>query len=369
MKKATIAIVILTISALFLFIVFGKLIPKPEPPHDNTEDDWIYPKSDDANPIWGIKNGIVFGTESTEMDNKPAGVWAKGLLRIGWADEEGKSHFFNYIGLSLIRNGKQVDASEIERITFHPDSLTYASGLDVLLSEYFEDSTEVQDYLSLEKNPAASLSQVTNIEDDEMSVLFRLSTFQFSKAKIYLIIVVDKSVPREIKISVYNQEEETNPLDFIIVSATYGNLARLRDLYLRYRIVNARELFEGYELGAWCFYPRVSFDLDELMINEENAVTVYAGNDEEGDWVADLGNEAPYYDGPRFFQYWRKYAGSYGEDFQVSVNGREKYFGGFFNPCGHINISGGVSYENFEMVEEYYHGQTFWFGFDYTVEY
>lgn len=27
----------------------------------------------------------------------------------------------------------------------------------------------------------------------------------------------------------------------------------------------------------------------------------------------------------------------------------------------------GISYENFEMNEEYYQGQTFWFGFSYTV--
>lgn len=355
-------------SALVLIIGVSQLFPRPGPPQNGDEDVWIYPESDDANPLWGVKNGIVFGTEKAEMDFKPGGAWAKGLLRIGWRDEEGKSHFFNYIGVTIIQLGSRVDSSEIQRITFNPDNKDYASALQDLLNQYPDNSSEVQDFISLEKNPPASLSQVTTFEDDEMTVLFRLSTFQYTEAKIYLIIVVNRNNPREIKISTYNQEEEANPLNFIVISATWGNLARLRDLYLGNRTVNARELFEGEELGNWCFYPRVGFGVDELIVDEEGTVTVYAGNDEEGEWIADLGNGAPYYDGEKFYQYWRKYAGSYSDELHVAVNGREKYFGGFVNPCGNKDITGGVSYENFEMIEEYYLGQTFWFGYDYTVE-
>lgn len=369
LKKTIVIIFIFATSMLLLFIGFNRLIPRPEPPLDGKADVWIYPENDNSNPIWGIKNGIIFGIDVTEMDYKPATLWAKGLLRIGWADEDGKSHFFNYIGLSIFKDGRKMDFSEIERINFHPDNIDYAATLQDLLSEYPENSIEVQDLLSLESNPPTLLSQVTTFEDNRMSVLLRLTTFRVSQAKIYLIIVIDQDKPREIQISIYNQEENTNPLDYVILSATYGNLARLRELYLKSQTVNANSLFQGQEQGSWCFYPIMSFGLNDLLTDDQGTITVYAGNDEEGDWIADLGNGAPYYNGPKFYQYWRKYPDTYREDLQVRVNGREKYFAGFLNPCGSKNITGGISFENFEMIEEYYLGQTFWFGFEYALEY
>ena len=63
---------------------------------------------------------------------------------------------------------------------------------------------------------------------------------------------------------------------------------------------------------------------------------------------------------------WRKYSGSYNSDLKVSVNGRENYFSGFANPCGK-EISGGITYENFDMIEKYYDNQKFWFGYEYEI--
>jgi hypothetical protein len=326
------------------------------------ESGWIYPHSANDKMLWGITNGIIWGIPGSAMDYNPGGAWAEGLLRIGWTDASGSSHFFNYLGITILSGSKKYDASESEKIRFFPDSRTFHENLEKLVKEKGETSGEVQNYLDPVKNPPAPVSQATTVSENSMSVLFRLSEFRNSGSRIYLILEIDRKNPKEIKISSYNPLQETNQLEYIGLSSTYGNLGRLRNLYLKDTVVHAKDLFRSEGPGIGCFYPYHAFRVNELPV-DANGVIVYAGNDEEGSWTGDLGSNAPYYGGEKFFQYWRKYAGSYRDDLSVRVNGRENYFGGFINPCGGKKITGGISFENFEMNERYYPGQTFWFGY------
>jgi hypothetical protein len=314
--------------------------------------------------LWGIKNGIIVGIPESTMDYTPGGAWAPGLLRVGWTDDAGRSHFFNYIGITIRSKSNKYDASESEKIEFFADSPAFHTDLEKLVKEKGEASREVEDYLDVLKNPPVPLVQAATISDNKLSVLFRLSEFKNSKSMIYLVTEIDRKHPREVKISSYNPRVQTRGLDYIGLSATYGNLGRLRDLYLKDRVVNAKDLFRSGGQGIGCFYPYQSFKLDELSVDADGVV-VRAGNDEKGAWAGDLGSNAPYYGGEKFFQYWRKYPGSYRDDLTARVNGRENYIGGIDNPCGGKQITGGVSFENFEMLEKYYPGQTFWFGYKY----
>jgi hypothetical protein len=142
-------------------------------------------------------------------------------------------------------------------------------------------------------------------------------------------------------------------------------LGRLRDLYLADKTVKAGDLFQDQTAGKSCFYGYQQFGVNQLIKNSDGSVVVYAGNDETGDWAGDLGGNAPYYGLPKFYQYWKKYAGSYQPDLVARVNGRDNYFGGFINGCSQRLVTGGVAYENFEMLEKFYPGQTFWFGYSY----
>jgi hypothetical protein len=325
---------------------------------------WIYPRSANDKELWGIKNGIIVGIPDSTMDHSPGGAWAPGLLRIGWTDDTGRSHFFNYIGISVLAKSLKYDASESEKIQFYPDSLTFHADLEKLEQVNGEAGGEVEDYLDITKNPPAPLPQATTVSDDKLSVLFRLSEFKNTRSLIYLIVEIDRNRPREVKISSYNPLPGTREPEYIGLSATYGNLGRLRDLYLKGRVVNAHDLFKSEGTGIGCFYPYHTFRINELPVDAEGII-VRAGNDEEGSWAGDLGSNAPYYSGEKFFQYWRKYTGSYRDDISARVNGRDNYFGGFVNPCGGKPLTGGVSFENFEMAERYYPGQMFWFGYEY----
>jgi hypothetical protein len=62
-------------------------------------------------------------------------------------------------------------------------------------------------------------------------------------------------------------------------------------------------------------------------------------------------------------QYWRKDGDAHDPSLQVRVNGRARYWaGGSRDPAAYIAIPGGVSFENFEMRENYAPGQKFYFG-------
>lgn len=303
----------------------------PEEVRPVLSDGWILPENNDNNYVWGIANGIAFGVQKNskppQMDNAPGGTWAPGLIYVMFTDETGKTYFFNYLGFSILgKNG--LDQSEAEKIVFTPVS--------------------------------------TKAEGDILTVVFETSNFDKNKIPLNVALKIDKNKPREIEISTSNPMQDSKPVIYIHVSATAGNLGRIRDLYLRDEVVNSKDLYAGEQPGNGCFYAIKLFDLDRLKA-DSSGIIVYAGNDESG-WVGEWGSDvAPYYNKPKFYQYWRKYSGSYKPDLIVTVNGRDHYFSGFINPCNGKEVSGGVAYENFDMLEKYYDGQKFWFGYSENI--
>ncbi len=331
---------------------------------------WICPEPDSENPIWGVKDGIAFGVQKNGrpplMDNAPQGTWAPGLLYIMWTDDDGRTHFFNYIGFTLL-SSRGFEQSEPSRTKFFADNIGYIDKLNTVRSQYGESSREYRDHVNLDSTPPVELSEAATIVGNVMTVVFRLSEFQKNDTSVYVIVKINKSRPREIEISSQNMFPQTRPLKYLHVSATAGSLARLRNLWLKNEIVNSKELFEGMKPGPMCFYELKFFGLQRLPLDSQRGITVYADNDETGEWVGEFGSQtAPFYGRPKFYQYWRKYPGTYREDLKVTVNGRDYYFGGYLNPCGN-EIHGGTVYENFDMAEEYYEGQSFWFGYTYVL--
>jgi len=335
-KKIVFAVVLLILVVLLAACIFRKPTDNNgnganDGTNPNLHGDWIYPATANDNSVWGIKKGIAFGVQRNgtppQIDEAPGGTWAPGLLYIMWTDSQGKTHFFNYLGFEVL-SAKGLDQSEAEKIVFTPGE--------------------------------------PKIENNIMTVVFKMSEFQRNKISGIITVRIDKNHPREIEISAQNPDQETDPVLYFHVSATAGNLARLRNLYLKDEVVNSRELFAGMQQNAACFYPLQTFDLSKLPIDAAGNITVYAGNDETGQWVGDWGSAtAPFYGGQKFYQYWKKYPGSYKDDLKITVNARDKYFSGFLNSCNGKQVLGGVAYENFDMAEQYFDGQTFWYGYSY----
>jgi len=366
------------INAVFLLVVLTPFIlcgctPRNAGIPINTGNDtstWVYPESDSGNPVWGIENGIAFGIQKDGkppfMDNAPKGTWAPGLLYIMWADDKGKTHFFNYIGFTLL-SSRGFEQSEPSRTDFFAENIGYIDKLDILRKHYGESSQEYKDYVNIDSTPPEGLSKAATIDGNVMTVVFRLSEFEKNDTSIYVIVKVNKNRPREIEILAHNMFSETRPLKYLHLSSTAGSLARLRNLFIKNEVVNSKELFKGTKPGPLCFYALKIFSLERLPIDSQGIISVYAGNDEVGEWIGEFGSKtAPFYGRPKFYQYWRKYPGTYRGDLKVTVNGRDRYFSGYVNPCGK-EIHGGIVYENFDMAEEYHEGQTFWFGYTYEL--
>lgn len=65
----------------------------------------------------------------------------------------------------------------------------------------------------------------------------------------------------------------------------------------------------------------------------------------------------------KIMQYWRKEGTDNDKSLRVRVNGRATYWtGGSKNKDSYIAIPRGPAFENFELREDYYPGQKFYFG-------
>ena len=59
--------------------------------------------------------------------------------------------------------------------------------------------------------------------------------------------------------------------------------------------MNSKDLFAGMEQGPMCFYAPEFFDLQKLPVDSQGGITVYAGNDETGEWTGGFGSQVDCY--------------------------------------------------------------------------
>src|SRR5699024_5591264 len=153
------------------------------------------------------------------------------------------------------------------------------------------------------------------------------------------------------------------------LTATMGNYSRVRLLYLKDRVVDSRELYQGY--NDIHFVEEEGYPADQLLRNEHGDFIAMAASDESFSELSSWPQNPRYYDKQwwryrpfyKVTQYWRKKSTEHDSSLHVRVNGRAKYYGGGSDDkTNYVDIPGGVSFENFEMREPYYPGQQFYFG-------
>ena len=134
-----------------------------------------------------------------------------------------------------------------------------------------------------------------------------------------------------------------------------GDFARLRELHLAKRTVEAGDLWPEYRDDG--FTSHIRFALDELSRTAEGhalaAVTPNELNPREAAFTPGTRSHW-HYDGELATQSWR--SESPDPQLEVLVNGRFAYWN------SDSPIPGGISFENFEMVEPFRQGAEFWFG-------
>jgi hypothetical protein len=249
----------------------------------------------------------------------------------------------NYIAIEPVVLGEGVRSfSELER--------SQVDGV-VGLQLWSADTPDAQGPLD-PTNPARGvIAQVGDVET--LSVFILIEPYR-SGAIVALCLTFRADRPYEVGVSTMVREG-SKPLAACIVTATMGNYARLRTLHLRdgtREAVGFWPTFSGSD-----FAPRVCFTLDQMIVGEEGHVLFMATPDEarpeEAIYLPRTSIDWRYY-GDSAMQSWRS------EDphplIRGCVNGRTEYW------ASRTPIPGGIAFENFEMIEPFRNGATFWFG-------
>jgi hypothetical protein len=135
-----------------------------------------------------------------------------------------------------------------------------------------------------------------------------------------------------------------------------GNLARTRLLWLKDEAVSSLKLYPEHRGDG--FAPPQVYPLDRLARTPQGDVVVAVTTDEDdpASVYPFPGRQHWHYGGSKVTQYWKKPRGTARDDLQVAVNARYTYW------QSQRPIPGGVAFENFELRERFYEGQTFIFG-------
>jgi hypothetical protein len=196
--------------------------------------------------------------------------------------------------------------------------------------------------------------RIQNGGQEELEIGFRVEKFE-NGAHVRLVIRQRSDRPDEIRLSVF-QEPDSAPLEYCILTATMGNMARTRQLWLDHDIVSSLKVYPDYRETA--FAPHREYPLSRLHQTVAGGVLVALTNDED-DPAAIYpfpNSQLWHYAGCKVTQYWAKDAAGIRNDLQVVVNGRYTYWG------SSQPIPGGVAFENFELRERFQDGETSIFG-------
>jgi hypothetical protein len=187
-----------------------------------------------------------------------------------------------------------------------------------------------------------------------LSLNVRVERF-LNGAHVTLTIAQRSDAPDEIQLTI-QAEPDSAPIDYCILTATMGNKARTRYLWLKQERVSSLDLYPDYRGPD--FTPHRVFPLERLCLTPEGDILAAVTTDEADPTTAPAPPRAQhwYYAGIPVTQYWRKPAGTWRSDLHVAINGRYTYW------RSRHPIPGGISFENFEMRERFHNGQQFSFG-------
>lgn len=303
-----------------------------------TGEKWVQPSAiEPAQSVWGHKNGIRVGLF-------PMGG-PRGLIRIyapylGIKDGEP----FNYFALEPIAKGDTVRGfSELEM-----------SGWDDKRGKIFWSAND-----SIQIKPVSTLAPVRGVIE-KVAGVETLSLFVFCEpfqngANVFVRLRFFEDSPYDVEITPYTNKQSV-ALDKFIITATMGNFARLRKIYLKSGVVSSHSLWPDYS-GDW-FTKHESFSSSDFVKDSTGYRYFIATPDEEDP------NKAVYaegtanhwkYKGAKAVQYWKIM-----DDSKLPVNGLVN--GRFTYWASKSPIPGGISFENFELNMPFENGYSYRFG-------
>jgi hypothetical protein len=308
------------------------------------DSQWIRPLKPGDPLIWGRKDGVVFGLPSAGGLRGP-----RGLIRVGViSTKTGKPDLLNFIAVEPVVLGpgsrsSRMAFSELEASQMDPGS----RGKRLWVDPGAPSSDSFRGELRTLPNRTAPI--------ERLSVQINVERFTANDAHVYVVASIDSDQPNELRLAVF-QYDDSPPLEELTLTATMGNYERLRQLWLKDRIVNSHELYEAYTGDA--FVEHENYSLDEMLrTSNGDAITLCTSDEPTPSEVPIPDAESWRYRlATRLTQYWKVPTHDIEPDLRVRMNGRRVYW------ASHHPVPGGVAFENFEVRQRYKPGQTFIFG-------
>jgi hypothetical protein len=302
--------------------------------------DWVRAGQTTNSPMWGIEGGLKFALHPGGFTGGDGGP--RGLIRLGYPTlTNGGYDLINFIAVEPIVNG-QKGYSELEKSSFDQKNGKLFWTGDA--TKPATDSPHLDGgIISTNGRGVVELSVTVLVERFNNGAHVRLQLSQRSDAPDELRLVVEA-------------EPDSAPIETCILTATMGNKARTRLLFLNDGPVSSLQLYPDYR--DIHFARHGVFNLDRLPRAANGDVVVAIANDEADPSAAQPFGRPHFWDykGAKVTQYWRKPAAEIVSGLQCAVNARFTYW------MGKQPIPGGIAFENFELREPFRSGQSFSFG-------
>lgn len=303
--------------------------------------DWVRAGLNTNQPVWGVRGGLLWALPPGGFRSASG---PRGLIRVGYPTAtNGGYNLINFIAVEPIVNGRR-GFSELEH-----------SALDHMRGKRL--------WAVGETNVAPSASQPLLVPGqllrpspgvEQLDVAVQVERFD-NGAHVRLLVSQRSDAPDEIRLTVH-ADPGSAPLGYSILTATMGNLARTRFLWLKDEAVSSLKLYPEHTGEG--FAPHQVYPLDRLTRTAQGDVLVAITTDEDdpASVYPFPGRQLWHYGGFKVTQYWKKSRGTARDDLHVAVNARYSYW------QSRRPIPGGVAFENFELRERFQEGQAFIFG-------
>jgi hypothetical protein len=299
--------------------------------------EWVRAGMNTNAAVWGIQGGLQFALHPAGFSGGDGGP--RGLIRIGYPTlTNGGYDLVNFIAVEPIVKGRK-GYSELEKSAIDgKNGKAFWTGR----SAKPEERLEAGDLRQLEGG-VEKLSVDVSVEKFENGAQVRLQLSQRSDA------------PDELKLTVHAVKGSLE-MESCILTATMGNKARARLLFLKDGPVSSLQLYPEYQ--GMHFAEHRIFGVERMWRAGNGDAVAWIENDEENPGAAQPFGRPHFWDyrGRKVVQYWRKPVAEVTDSLRCAVNARFTYWG------GQRPIPGGISFENFELREPFREGQSFIFG-------
>ena len=300
--------------------------------------DWVRAGVTTNAAVWGRTDGLQWAVP-------PAGFRGgepRGLIRLGYPVlSNGGCDLINFIAIEPVVAGRR-GFSELER-----SRLDDRPGLRIWAGRGTAGAPTTTSLV------AGTIRRLTH-GAEQLEVPLHVERFA-NGAHVRLRVRQRSDQPDELEFSVH-AEPDSARIESCILTATMGNFARLRRLWLRDEVVASTALYPDYR--GVDFAPPTVFALGRLHRTPVGDVLVAATTDEEDPATIFPfpGSEGWHYGGAKVTQYWCEPVAEILPVLAAAVNARHTYW------QSQQPIPGGIAFENFELRAPFREGQRFIFG-------